>query len=92
MLRLRPEVREFAEAMERKLRKNDAERGNSWKISPMSYLLERLEDEVRELRNAILDGNTFILPEAADVGNFVMMIIDRYDELLVDRGEHADDA
>ena len=48
---LRPEVRVFAEAMERKLQANDHKGG--WEGMPLSWLRGRLTDESKELDAAI---------------------------------------
>lgn len=79
--RLRPEVRAFAEAMEAKLRENDHKGG--WKDDAASRLLRRLEEELDELRLALYNGSlngddwrSIVLREAADVGNFAMMLAD----------------
>lgn len=70
---MRDEVKSFAQAMEYKLRRNDHKGG--WEERDTATLFDRLEDEVRELRAAIEDGNPYeIVMEAADVANFAMMI------------------
>ena len=80
-------VAEFAEAMEEKLSANDHKGG--WDRSSVTYLLERLRQEVDELDLAASktcshcgvahEPNTKrIIDEAADVANFAMMIADRY--------------
>jgi hypothetical protein len=75
---LRPEVLTFALLMERKLRKYDKDRGDSYKTTDVDYLLMRLREEVKELHNAIeddpWDGKGVSLGEAVDVGNISMMI------------------
>lgn len=68
------EVKAFAVAMEAKLRANDHKGG--WKQSPVTYLFSRLEEEVAELKKAVVNGGT--LGEAADVANFAMMIADTH--------------
>lgn len=89
---LRPEVSEFAQAMEWKLRQNDHKGG--WRRCTRGYLLRRLATETRELRAALrrqerrlklaqpLDPGEAaalaaeVLREAADVANFCMMLAD----------------
>ena len=75
---LRPEVLTFALLMERKLRKHDKDRGDSYKTTDVDYLLMRLREEVKELHNAIeddpWDGKGVSLGESVDVGNISMMI------------------
>lgn len=88
---LRPEVRAFAQAMERKLAANDHK--GTWDDCTPSWLLERIMDETRELVNAVHAACTgphvenedharygelarAALHEAADVANFCMMVAD----------------
>ena len=80
---IRPEVQAFAEAMEGKLRRHDMERGDSWKEEESLWLLGRLVEEVKELERILGSQNRLaheakwarrVLSEAADVGNFAMMI------------------
>ena len=80
-MQLRPEVRIFAEAMERRLRANDHKGG--WKHETVyAYLLPRLLEELGELAMLLSDAylqtpkSERILQEAADVANFAMMIAD----------------
>lgn len=80
LLLTRPSVRLFASSMEAKLRKHDDKPG--WQRDNLFELLERLEEELQELRYTLgqwdLD-NTYakeVLGECADVGNFSMMIHD----------------
>lgn len=77
----RPEVRAFATAMEAQLAANDHKPG--WKADKAMDLLDRLDEEVEELRQAIMrpsgyeEGDRAVVSkEAADVGNFAMMISD----------------
>jgi hypothetical protein len=75
----------FAREMERKLSEN-RHKGDrdGWRTLTAGELLSRLEGEVRELRaavNGLLDtedgeGERAVVREAADVGNFAMMIAD----------------
>lgn len=82
-IRLRPEVRKFAEAMELKLRKHD-EDYSGWGDLTSGSLYTKARQELTELANAILSYNgdngswNTILEEAADVANFLMMICDNY--------------
>ena len=78
---MRVEVKKFAEMMELKLRRHDRKRGPAgWKDEEPLWLLARLKEEVAELEKAVVAGSTGILVrhEAADVGNFAMMITDVY--------------
>ena len=69
----------FAADMRRKLRKNSHKK--SWKDPDVSvwYLFDRLEEEVKELKEALRKGlpETEIIDECADVGNMAMMIADK---------------
>jgi hypothetical protein len=77
-LKIRPEVRKFARAMERKLRENDYKGG--WTNESNNYLLVSLENEVEELRGEMERYSyfpqikPFIQNEAVDIANFAMMI------------------
>ncbi len=71
---LRPEVKAFAIAMEKKLRKKDHKGG--WQNEPIGYLFEGIEREKDELERATGWDRTAALEEAVDVANFAMMIFD----------------
>jgi uncharacterized coiled-coil protein SlyX len=74
-IKLRPEVRKFAELMELKLRDNDHKRG--WDCESYSYLFARLREEVEELTTAFGGGtDDEVAEEAADVANYCLMIAD----------------
>jgi hypothetical protein len=79
-LKLRPVVRLFAEAMERKLRANEHKGG--WENADWNWLYSRMTDEMCELARAARVamtkpyGHPPALDEAADVANFAMMIAD----------------
>ena len=83
-IRLRPEVRAFAVAMEEKLRKHDRSRGRFLGGgNGVRWLLDRMYQEARELSFEVatweqtpgVPGDAErILNEAADVANFAMMI------------------
>lgn len=80
-LTLRPEVAAFAAAMEAQLRKHDGARGvRGWANAYHGWLMDRLREEVDELDGVLLrvfkPGPPEVLPEAADVANFAMMIAD----------------
>jgi NTP pyrophosphatase (non-canonical NTP hydrolase) len=73
---VRQEVQAFAAVMEAKLKENDGTKSH-WSKSDFAWLLERLREEVDELEAALEEGNPIeIMREAADVGNFAMMISD----------------
>lgn len=73
----RPEVIAFAVAMERKLKANDHKGG--WHSCGLPYLLRRIKQEVEELETLVCSTPRppdQVCGEAADVGNFAMMIAD----------------
>ena len=82
-MKLRKEVRLFAEAMERRLQANDHKPG--WKGEAPDALLDRVDDELLELHMAVAAGRGAILLEAADVANFLMMVADVCGELEPER-------
>lgn len=75
-MKLRKEVRLFAAAMELRLQANDHKPG--WKHDTAEALLNRVDDELLELHMAVAanPGKTTVLLEAADVANFLMMVVD----------------
>ncbi len=82
-MKLRPEVRWFAQEMERQLRANDHKGG--WQEMSPFVLGRRLLEEYEELLSACLAAqrtpdrlpfHSSVLEEAADVANFAMMIAD----------------
>lgn len=75
-IELRPEVQWFAEQMELTLRRNDHKGG--WKDCDIDWLMERLEEEAKELFYSLQTPNSkeSIISEATDVANFAMMIAD----------------
>lgn len=78
-VQLRPAVQQFAEYMEKVLKHNDHKGG--WNECTDDYLLDRLQEEVKELISAVRgrkarNPELRIRNEAADVANFAMMIAD----------------
>lgn len=72
-IRLRPELRRFAEMMELKLRKNDHKGG--WLMDDERDLLIRMVEEQGELAKEVDRGSPErAAAEAVDVANFAMMI------------------
>jgi len=84
-MRPRKSVMQFARAMEDKLRENDWKGGWSgsavgWSGSAVGWLMSRVHQEISELQHAIDKGAPVeeIRREAADVGNFCMMVAEQY--------------
>lgn len=77
---LRKEVLEFAFDMEDKLKQNDYK--SHWQDETPSYLLNRMQEELNELRHSYMNGKIgkAIIQEAADIANFAMMMADIYRE------------
>lgn len=75
---LRPEVLWFAEQMESQLRLHDEAKGKQgWKGMTFLELFELLDEERKELSNALRDGTAEdLIHEAADVANIAMMVAD----------------
>lgn len=75
---IRSEVLTLALLMEKHLRANDHKPG--WRADSLHVLLDRAKEELSELEEAIavLDkgGVASVEKEAADVANFMMMIVD----------------
>jgi len=84
---LRPEVMAFARAMEDRLRLHDHDRGpKGWQEHPDprgdDFFADRAAGELKKVRAAVEgamigDTNVAIMREAADLGNFAMMLHDR---------------
>jgi hypothetical protein len=98
---LRPEVLAFAHAMETELRANDHKGG--WRDSSTHWLLERMNQERRELTAAVdhtygtlphtsarEKAQAAVLSEAADTANFAMMIADVCGALALHRSGGGD--
>jgi len=79
---VRESVKMFAVLMEAKLRKNDYK--SHWSKESFTYLFGRLDEEMKELNQAVSSAKTDykrIADEAIDVANFLMMIVDNMEEL-----------
>lgn len=77
-MKIRPAVRRFAEAMERKLRKHDGDWGDSWKGMFDEDIRERFDAEFKELE-AVWYDEAKRRGEAADVANFLMFLVEKRD-------------
>ena len=85
-MKIRESVLFFAAEMDKKLRENDHK--GDWLDLPLDYLMNRLYQGVNELFHSIRQGdNKNSIKEAADVGNFAMMIAD-----IIYRKEYPDQA
>jgi NTP pyrophosphatase (non-canonical NTP hydrolase) len=80
---MRESVKWFAEKMEQKLQKHDKKKGpDGWLNEDISWLIDRLKEEVNELEEKIFDFDYSeketlkLINECADVANFAMMIAD----------------
>ena len=69
----------FAEIMKGELEKHLDRPG--WKDETTEWLCERLDEEVKELKQAVRNNESDqeVIEECADVGNFAMMIADNYE-------------
>jgi len=75
-IKMRKDVLEFAKEMEKVLRENDAEKGDSWKTMYMSELYECLNNESGEYWAAETDEDS--AKECVDCGNILMMLYHRH--------------
>lgn len=68
----------FAQLMEQELRANEHKAG--WEGLSIPYLLERIHANLAQLERAIQHGqpSQTIAGQAADAGNFLMMLCDNY--------------
>ena len=71
---IRAELRWFVDQMEQVLRKNDWKGG--WKDMSREEVLERLEEELDELKTAVCRSKPTdeIIAEAVDIANFAMFL------------------
>jgi NTP pyrophosphatase (non-canonical NTP hydrolase) len=82
---MRPEVKWFAEQMEKTLQLHDESKGSDgWLNEEPYWLFERLEEEVEEVEGIISDPDEgfyidpeLLIKELTDIANFCMMIADR---------------
>ena len=64
----------FAQAMERKLKKNDYKGG--WEDCSIPFLIDKLNEESKEFQTALDNRSNRMLNESADVANILMMLCD----------------
>jgi hypothetical protein len=85
MLKRRNAVLQFSKVMELKLQDNDHKGVDGWLNETETYLFDRLDDETKELAEAVTLHNDnpskrkakAVMEEAVDVANFAMMVYDR---------------
>ena len=73
------EVLRFAKLMQSRIDdRNEKYQGKTWKDATVESLFTHLQEEVKELTEAIQSGGTFrsVKIEAVDVANMAMMIVD----------------
>ena len=77
-MKIRPTVMQFAEAMEKKLRQHDEEKGG-WEDCDFPFLFDKLEEEHDEVTNIIEKDfkNNRFPGELVDLANVCMMIWDK---------------
>jgi hypothetical protein len=91
-MELRPEVLAIAQEMERRLRRHDARRGDTWKTAPLAYLHMRLLEHRVELYDLVVrlsdvkrgPDPQYVFREAADLCNYTWMLVLRYKMLWDD--------
>ena len=73
-------VLEIALAMQKELDNNSHKMG--WALCDLNWLLERAEEEIKELRQAVKKNKSIkrVISECADVANFMMMFADNYEQ------------
>ena len=76
--KMRAEIQEFAEAMEKEMQRHDPEKGDSWKSMPIKDLEEILDGVIEDYRYAgdYWEG----MEELIDVANIAMMLWHRCKE------------
>ena len=84
-IRLRPEVLEFAQEMEKVLRENDAEKADSWKTMPMYELHECLNKEAGEYWAAETEEDS--AKECVDSANILMMLYHLHKGEIINKAE-----
>ena len=76
MLKLRPEVREFAEAMEKTLKKHDGIKGDSWKNElTIEELADKLDTQYEDWIHADDEDDDQV--RCIDMANYLMMLYHR---------------
>lgn len=83
MIELRPEVLAFAVKMEEQMRKNDAEKGDSWKVMMNTTLSVMALNKALLMSSAanVADSEPHAVKHAIDIANYCMMITANYGAL-----------
>lgn len=96
ILKPRPEIIEFAEAMEKVMSRNDKEKGDSWKTCDMDFLVNKLKEEIREWEedndyNERYGLSPADMEELVDIANVCMMLFQRIKEKITTKKESGGD-
>ena len=74
---------EFVIQMEDTLQKHSGEKGDSWNDCDMQFLIDKLEEEIKEYRDETKPLAK--AEELVDVANMCMMLYHRYMDIWVDK-------
>lgn len=78
---MREEIKEFAEAMEEKMKLRERDWGDEWKELDVLFLYRRLDNEYNELHTYMMQTRPEpIQRELVDVANFCMFLWHRLEE------------
>ena len=76
---VRPEVKNFAIAMEKRLRKNDFKGG--WHNEKPTYFVNKIFEHSRQLRNDILYNDLYYSTiDCINIANYCMMLCDNIEK------------
>jgi hypothetical protein len=75
-MKLRKEVKWFAEQMETKLSSKDKEHPTGWTNDDLYSLYNKLEDKLHQLGNVDTSETEIIHQLSVDISNYAMMIAD----------------
>ena len=73
--KVRPEIEEFALAMEQMMSMHDGRKGDSWKTCDLNHLQKKLLEEFAEY--IYPDEECFVDAELIDIANICMMLYHR---------------
>jgi hypothetical protein len=87
---LREEIKEFAEEMERIMKENDEDKGDSWRDCSVEFLINKLWEEIEEFKHIvsphiIYEKDNLPEKELTDIANVCMMLFHR---LKIIKGEN----